>query len=165
MYTNVDFEHACQAHFPNWHHQHISAGHGFLPPPSLPTVTPHQGAVTSRPGPYDPGLTPGSGIGSAQPTCCQQLLLRNSHPSSPPDKGSAGQDNKSLARAVRLAAGANPTARPGQSSTVLRLEHKQGTVCLCLPGLVSTVWRGTWCDASYHVSPSASGLEPTGGIL
>ncbi|CAL8287816.1 unnamed protein product [Merluccius merluccius] len=62
-------------------------------------------------------------LGSAQrkpPTCCQQLPLRNSHhPSSLSDKGSACQHNKSLARAVLLAAGANPATRPGQSSTVL----------------------------------------------
>ncbi|CAL8339602.1 unnamed protein product [Gadus morhua 'NCC'] len=70
-------------------------------PSSLPTYCDTSpGCGDLHAGPNDPGLTSGSRIGSAQPTCCQQLLLRNGLPSSLSDKGSAGQDNRSLAQAV-----------------------------------------------------------------
>ena len=48
MYTNVGWEQACQAHFQSWNQQRGCACHKPLLP-SPPTVTLHQGAVTSMP--------------------------------------------------------------------------------------------------------------------
>ncbi|CAL8247713.1 unnamed protein product [Lota lota] len=134
-----------------------------VPPPQPTYGDTSPGCGDLHAGPNDPGLTSGSGIGSAQPTCCQQLLLRNALPSSLSDKGSASQDNKSLAvllaagsLAVLLAAGSNPTAKPEFNHPPIRTVAGNSVSMVTWLGL-HCMGGKTVCDASYHVLPSTSG--------